>query len=141
MNHFNGEQALAFSRERHALEDGDNQRGKNQQAVITAMLKKVISPTMLLRASTLMNQVSKDVEMNVTQSQLNALIRQQLRSNASWTIQSVALSGEGGQDYCYSASSQLLYVMYPDEAELQKIIDLTNIVEEGGTLPEGESLN
>ena len=96
---------------------------------------------MLLRASTLMNQVSKDVEMNVTQSQLNALIRQQLRSNASWTIQSVALSGEGGQDYCYSASSQLLYVMYPDEAELQKIIDLTNIVEEGGTLPEGESLN
>ena len=141
LNHFNGEQALAFSRERHALEDGDNQRGKNQQAVITAMLKKVISPTMLLRASTLMNQVSKDVEMNVTQSQLNALIRQQLRSNASWTIQSVALSGEGGQDYCYSASSQLLYVMYPDEAELQKIIDLTNIVEEGGTLPEGESLN
>ena len=114
VNHFNGEQALAFSRERHALEDGDNQRGKNQQAVITAMLKKVISPTMLLRASTLMNQVSKDVEMNVTQSQLNALIRQQLRSNASWTIQSVALSGEGGQDYCYSASSQLLYVMYPD---------------------------
>lgn len=140
-NHFNGEQALAFSRERHALEDGDNQRGKNQQAVITAMLKKVISPTMLLRASTLMNQVSKDVEMNVTQSQLNALIREQLRSNASWTIQSVALSGEGGQDYCYSASDQLLYVMYPDEMELQNIIDLANIVEEGGTLPEGESLN
>ena len=140
-NHFNGEQALAFSRERHALEDGDNQRGKNQQAVITAMLKKVISPTMLLKASTLMNQVSKDVEMNVTQSQLNALIRQQLRSNASWTIQSVALTGEGGQDYCYSASSQLLYVMYPDETELRNIIDLANIVEEGGTLPEGESLN
>ncbi len=140
-NHFDGEQALAFSRERHALEDGDNQRGKNQQAVITAMLKKVISPTMLLRASTLMNQVSKDVEMNVTQSQLNALVRNQLRTNAEWTIQSVALSGEGGQDYCYSASDQLLYVMYPDETELQNIIDLANIVEEGGTLPEGEELN
>ena len=96
---------------------------------------------MLLRASTLMNQVSKDVEMNVTQSQLNALIREQLRSNADWTIQSVALSGEGGQDYCYSASDQLLYVMYPDETELQNIINLANIVEEGGTLPEGESLN
>lgn len=140
-NHFDGKQALAFSRERHALEDGDNQRGKNQQAVITAMLKKVISPTMLLRASTLMNQVSKDVEMNVTQSQLNALIRNQLRTNADWTIQSVALSGEGGQDYCYSAPDQLLYVMYPDETELQKIIDLANVVEEGGTLTDGESLN
>ena len=140
-NHFDGKQALAFSRERHALEDGDNQRGKNQQAVITAMLKKVISPTMLLRASTLMNQVSKDVEMNVTQAQLNALIRNQLRTNADWTIQSVALSGEGGQDYCYSAPDQLLYVMYPDETELQKIIDLANVVEEGGTLPDGELLN
>ncbi len=88
-----------------------------------------------------MDQVSKDVEMNVTQTQLNALVRNQLRTNAKWTIQSVALSGEGGQDYCYSASDQLLYVMYPDETELQNIIDLANIVEEGGILPEGESLN
>ena len=140
-NHFDGEQALAFCRERHNLQEGDNQRGRNQQAVITGMLKKVISPTMLLRAGTIMNQVSKDVETNVTQGQLNALIRDQLSSNAGWTIQSVDLTGTGGQDYCYSASSQLLYVMYPDETELQHIIDLANIVEEGGTLPEGETLN
>ena len=140
-NHFDGQQALAFSRERHNLEDGDNQRGKNQQAVITGMLKKMMSPTMLVRAGSIMNQVSKDVETNVTQGQLNALIRNQLGSNADWTIQSVALSGTDGQDYCYSAPSQLLYVMYPDETELQRIIDLANIVEEGGTLSDGESLN
>lgn len=141
MNHFNGEQALAFSRERHNLDDGDNQRGRNQQAVITAMLKKVISPTMLLRAGSLMDQVSKDVEMNVTQDQLNALIRKQLGTNAKWSIQSVDLTGKGAQDYCYSASDQLLYVMYPDETELENIIALTNVVEEGGTLPEAEPLN
>ena len=96
---------------------------------------------MLLRAGSLMDQVSKDVEMNVTQDQLNALIRKQLGTNAKWSIQSVDLTGEGAQDYCYSASSQLLYVMYPDETVLQNIIDLTNIVEEGGTLPEAEALN
>lgn len=141
MNHFNGEEALAFSRERHNLDDGDNQRGRNQQAVITGLLKKVISPTMLIRAGSLMNQVSKDVEMNITQDQLNALIRDQLSSNAKWTIQSVDLTGTGGRDYCYSASDQLLYVAYPDETELANIIDLTNIVEEGGTLPDGEALN
>ena len=141
LNHFNGEQALAFSRERQNLDDGDNQRGKNQQAVITAMLKKMISPTMLLKAGTIMNQVSKDVETNVTQPQLNALIRDQLRTNAKWSIQSVALSGEGGQDYCYSASEQLLYVMYPDDSSLEEIIDLANVVEEGGSLEDGESLN
>lgn len=141
LNHFNGEQALAFSRERHNLDDGDNQRGRNQQAVITGLLKKVISPTMLIRAGSLMNQLSKDVEMNITQDQLNALIREQLSSNAKWSIQSVDLPGTGGRDYCYSASDQLLYVAYPDETELANIIDLTNIVEEGGILPEGEALN
>ncbi len=141
INHFNGEQALAFSRERHNLDDGDNQRGKNQQAVITGLLKKVISPTMLLRAGSIMNQVSKDVEMNVTQDQLSALIRNQLSTNAKWTIQSVALTGEGGRDYCYSASDQLLYVYYPDDTELANIINLTNVVEEGDTLTGGEALN
>ncbi len=140
-NHFDGEEALAFCRERHALTDGDNQRGKNQEAVITAVLKKMISPTMLLQASALMNQVSDDVETNVTQSQINALIRSQLQTDADWTIQSVALSGY--DDYstdCYSAIGQSLYVMVPDETELQEIIELANIVEEGGTLPDGESL-
>ena len=141
MNHFNGEQALAFSRERHNLDDGDNQRGRNQQAVITGLLKKVISPTMLIRAGSLMDQVSKDVEMNVTRDQLNGLIRNQLSTNAKWYIQSVDLTGTGGKDYCYSAPDQMLYVMYPDETRLDEIIDLTNIVEEGGTLPEGEAIN
>lgn len=141
MNHFDGKQALAFSRERQNLDDGDNQRGKNQQAVITAMLKKMISPTMLLKAPSIMNQVSKDVETNVTQPQLNALIRNQLRTNAEWSIQSVALTGEGGEDYCYSAPDQSLYVTYPDDNSLNEIIDLTNVVEEGGKLSEGEKLN
>jgi hypothetical protein len=31
--------------------------------------------------------------------------------------------------------------MYPDETSLQEIIDLANVVEEGGTLAAGESLN
>ena len=71
INHFDGKQALAFSRERHALEGGDNQRGKNQQAVITAMLKKVLSPTMLLKANSIINQVSQDVETNISQGQFS----------------------------------------------------------------------
>ena len=89
-NHFNGKEALAFCRERHNLPDGDNQRGKNQQAVITAMLKKCLSPTMLLKANAIMEQVSKDVETNMSQEQINALIKYQLNNNATWTIQSIA---------------------------------------------------
>ena len=140
-NHLNGEQALAFSRERHALADGDNQRGKNQQAVLTAMLRKCLSPTMLLKAGTIMNQVSSEVETNLSQAQINSLIKYQLNRNATWTIQSVAATGTNDKGYCYSSGDKLLFIMDPDEDVVQKIIDLANVVEEGGTLEDGESLN
>ena len=55
-NHFNGQEALAFCRERHALAEGDNQRGKNQQAVIEAMLKKAMSPSILIKGPRLIDQ-------------------------------------------------------------------------------------
>ena len=140
-NHLNGEQALAFSRERHALADGDNQRGKNQQAVLTAMLRKCLSPTMLLKAGTIMNQLSSEVETNLSQAQINSLIKYQLNKNATWTIQSVAATGTNDKGYCYSSGDKLLFIMDPDEDVVQKIIDLANVVEEGGTLEDGESLN
>ena len=140
-NHFNGEQALAFCRERHNLADGDNQRGKNQQAVITAMLKKALSPTMLLKANSIINQVSQDIETNITQGQITSLVKEQLSSGAEWTIQSVAASGTDGEDYTYSIPNEPVYVMYPDEEVLNNIIHLANLVENGETLTEGDQLN
>lgn len=140
-NHFDGKQALAFCRERHNLPDGDNQRGKDQQAVITAMLKKCLSPTMLLKANAIMEQVSQDVETNLSQEQINALIKYQLNNNPSWTIQSVAAEGTNTTGTCYSSGDTELFIMEPIESSVQKIIDLANVVEEGGTLTEGEQLN
>ncbi len=40
-----------------------------------------------------MEQVSKDVETNMSQEQINALIKYQLNNNATWTIQSIAAEG------------------------------------------------
>ncbi len=139
-NHFDGKEALAFSRERKNLEDGDNQRGKNQQAVITAMLKKAISPTMLLKANGIMDEVSEGVETNISQSQINALIKYQLSKNPKWSIQSVAATGYASREYCYSATDPL-YVTIPDYENVEEIIDLVNVVEEGDILTDAESLN
>ena len=140
-NHFNGEEALAFCRERHNVPGGDNQRGKDQQAVITAMLKKCLSPTMLLKANAIMEQVSKDIETNMSQEEINALIKYQLSNNPAWTIQSVAAEGTNTTGICYSSGDTELFIMEPVESSVQNIIDLANIVEEGGVLPEGEQLN
>lgn len=141
MNHFNGEQALAFSRERQNLDDGDNQRGKNQQAVITAMIKKMLSPTMLLKANGILNSVGENVEMNVSQEQINSLIKYQLRENPTWYISSVAAEGYPSKEYCYSMGDTLLYVTLQDEESVEYIIELANVVEEGGTLEGAQQLN
>ncbi len=139
INHFNGEEALAFSRERENVPGGDNQRGKNQQAVITAMIKKMISPQMLVKANSIIDSVSGNVETNMSQEQIQSLIKTQLNKGGSWNIYSVAAEGTGGKDICYSAaSSGPLYVTYPDEMSIANIQDLINRVEEGEVLEGSE---
>ena len=138
MNHFNGEEALAFSRERKNLPDGDNARGRHQQAVITAMIKKMVSPSMLLRANGLINSVSGNVETNMSKSQLQALVKTQLNEGDSWNIASVSAEGEGKKAICYSAPRQELYVTEPDYKSVEKIIELVNRVEKGEILEDSE---
>ncbi len=47
-NDLNGEQALAFVRERHQLSEGDISRGRRQQAFIKGLMVKTLSPGVLL---------------------------------------------------------------------------------------------
>ncbi|WP_279230739.1 MULTISPECIES: LCP family protein [Clostridia] len=121
MNHLDGKQALAFSRERYSFEDGDNQRGKDQQKVLTAILNKAMSPAILSNASALIADVSDSVQTNMTQEEMAKFIKMQLNDGASWTIESQAASGNGDTQACYSSGDQPLYVMWPDEAVVQSI--------------------
>ena len=121
MNHLDGKQALAFSRERYSFEEGDNQRGKDQEKVLTAILNKAMSPAILSNASALIADVSDSVQTNMTQEEMAKFIKMQLNDGASWTIESQAASGNGDTQACYSSGDQPLYVMWPDEAVVQSI--------------------
>lgn len=114
MNHLNGEQALAFSRERYSFSAGDNQRGKNQEAVIEAIINKAMSPAILKDASRIIESVSDSVQTDMGTAQMKKLINMQLSDNAKWDIESQATTGHGDQNTCYSSGSQMLYVMNPD---------------------------
>ena len=120
-NYLDGEQALAFSRERYSFSGGDNQRGKNQEAVLTGILQKAMSPAILMNASALITSVSDSVETNMTRQEMAKFINMQLSDGASWTIESTAAVGTGDNQACYSSGSQLLYVMWPDEASVSEI--------------------
>ncbi|MGN0331954.1 MAG: LCP family protein, partial [Lachnospiraceae bacterium] len=115
MNHMDGEMALGFSRERYSFADGDRQRGKNQEAVLTAILKKAMSPAILKNANKILATVGDSVETNMTKDEMAEFINKQLSDGASWDIASQASNGKGDSQACYSSGSQKLYVMWPDE--------------------------
>lgn len=133
MNHLNGEQALAFSRERKSFSGGDRQRGKNQEAVIEAILHKAMSPAILKNANQIIASVSDCVETNMTRNEMTEFINMQLSDPAMWDIESQAADGTGSSAACYSSGSQQLYVMIPDEAVVsaasQKMQDILAVTE------------
>ena len=134
INHLDGEQALAFCRERKAFLDGDNQRGRDQQKAITAIIQKMISPTMIVKASSILDSVASNVDTNMQLNQVKALIKQQLKDSADWHITSVSAEGEGEMNTCYTMPSQELYVTVPDLNSVKTIKDLMKQVIDGKIL-------
>lgn len=138
INHFNGEQALSFSRERYNLADGDFQRGKNQQAVITAMIKKAVSPAILMGANGILESISGNVDTNMSSQQMQTLIKSQLANPAPWNIKSMAAEGTGDSQYCYSSSDALLYVTQPDYNSIENIKAAIESVKAGNVFEDSE---
>lgn len=121
MNHLNGEQALAFARERHSFKDGDNQRGKNQEAILKAILERVMFPDILFQANEILDNVADCVETNMTRDEMAKFIHMQLSELTAWEIETTAATGSGDKQACFSSGSQPLYVMWPDEAVVSDI--------------------
>ena len=127
-NHLDGDAALAFSRERYSFSDGDNQRGKNQEAVLAAIIKKASSPTVLASANQILRNISKSVETNMTQDEMAQLINMQLSGGGDWDVESQAASGKGDTQTCFSSGSLPLYVMWPDEAVVAELSEKMRLV-------------
>lgn len=119
-NHVDGEAALVFSRERHAFSAGDNQRVKNQQHVIEAIIKKTLNNmTILTKYTNILNSLDGCFQYNVEPEQINVLVKEQLNSMPKWTVKSNTLTGTGANSVTYSMGSQKLYVMVPDQASVE----------------------
>ena len=111
----NGQQALAFVRERYAFTDGDRARGRNQMRVLTAIINKMMSPKILTNFTGIMNSLSSSFETNMSEKDIKALVQAQLADPAKWTIYSYSVTGSGGTDYAAELGDNA-YVMYPDQA-------------------------
>ena len=111
-NHLNGAKALAFARERHAFKDGDVQRVKNQQKVLTAIIDKVTSSTALITNYTeILDSVKKNFATNMDTKSINRLVKMQINDMRGWSIESQNLVGTGASEKTYTFPKMRLYVM------------------------------
>ena len=132
VNHLNGEAALCFSRERYAFADGDNQRGKNQMAVIQAIISKASSPAVLKNYQTLLSSLSDAFLTSLSYDDIAALVQMQLQDMSGWHVTSYAVSGSGDTSYCY-ALGDAAWVMRPNMDTVNTAKELIRQVMSGET--------
>lgn len=133
LNSVNGEQALDFVRTRKAFSDGDRQRGKNQQALIEAIIRKATNKSILTKYNSLLSAINGKYQTNMSSKKITSLIKMQLNDMSSWNITSYSLTGIDSSNYTYTYY-QLLYVMEPDEDSVNEAISMIDSVINGETL-------
>ena len=117
----NSEQALGFVRERYSLDGGDNDRGKNQEKVISAIVNKLASLDSVSNFTSIVNNLQDSVQTNMSLDTINALANTQLDSGSKFTVTSQAVTGTGstGQLTSYAMPNSSLYMMKLDDSSVE----------------------
>ncbi len=129
----NSEQALGFVRERYSLDGGDNDRGKNQEKVISAIVNKLASLKSVSNFTSIVNNLQDSVQTNISLDTINALANTQLDSGSKFTVTSQAVTGTGstGQLTSYAMPNSSLYMMKLDNSSVASASQaIKNLMEE-----------
>lgn len=132
-NDLDGESALMFARERKAFTNGDFQRGRDQQLLLTAMIQKAMSPAILTGYVGLMSSLQDSFATNMPQDDITSLIKMQLSDGGDWNIISTAATGTPDMQYCYSLGGNASVVV-PDESSVAMCQDMINRLYNGEIL-------
>lgn len=115
-NHLDGERALAFARERYAYVDGDVQRVKNQQQVLTQIVKKVASPSMIVNFGKFMDALGGAFETNMSSDDMLSLIRYEFTFYPKWVFESYAVLGYDSNEYSPTVGDYAFAMLINDES-------------------------
>lgn len=126
----NGDQALEYSRERHAFGAGDNERVLHQQIVIMGMLNKMMSPSVITHYSSVLSAIEGCFETNMSSSEITSLIQMQINDMSSWKMTQRQFEGHGVMQTggAYMPSSKLYYMIPDDQSVSKNIADIKSIL-------------
>ena len=130
--HLDSEQALSFVRERYSLEDGDRDRGRNQQKVIVAILQKLTSTEALKNYDSIIKGLQDSLQTNMPLETMMNMANAQLESGGTYKINSQDLKGTGRMDLpSYAMPDSNLYMMEISDSSLESVKAAINDVMEG----------
>ena len=127
VNHLNGEQALAFARERYAYTEGDRQRTKNQQQVLMGIIDKITSPSIVQNYSSIMDAMSNTFSTTMSNDEITSLIKYQINNNPKWKMEQYMVDGAGDTLMC-AELGDAASVMVPDQSTVKMAKDKINAV-------------
>lgn len=122
-NHLDGEKALAFARERKHLAGGDNDRGKNQMKLISAMINQLSVNNLISNYGEILESLEGMFATNFPAGDIGRLVQYQLTEMPSWEVLTFAVTGDNGTDHCWGVDGYG-YVMYPHEHMVEHAKDL-----------------
>lgn len=88
--HLNGEQALAYARNRHGFLESDLARNRHQQQIVEAMAKKVLSVASFSDFENLLEAVGKNISTNLSTNQILSFYQ---------TLKDMLVNGLNGDEF------------------------------------------
>ena len=125
-NELDGKRALSFVRERKNLPNGDKSRGENQLAVLSAIINKASSKSIITKYNSFLKTLKQSFVTNLSNKEITDFIKMQIDKDIKWEIVNVTLDGSDGYEYTYSYSKNKLYVMLPDQDTISHAKDVIN---------------
>lgn len=130
INHLNGEQALAYARERYSYTEGDRQRTKNQQQVLMGIIKETTKPSVITNYAAIMDTMANTFSTTMSNAEITDLIKYQLNNNPTWKMEQYMVDGTGDTLMC-AELGDAASVMVPDQSTVKMAKDKINAVLSG----------
>ncbi len=123
MVHLDSTNLLPFIRERYSLVRGDHDRGRNQQKVIEAIIKKIVKPNYLVsRGESIFVESSKYVETDIEFKQVMKWINYVVDSKTKFEVKNISVNGTGSIGLpSYAMPAHDLYMFEIEESSLNDV--------------------
>lgn len=124
LNHFNGNQTLAYLRERYAYKEGDRHRIQNQQQVLKAIINKMLSDKKyLFDYEKILDILSDSYITDIPPSLIKTYIRKQLKEMPTWSFDLIWVNGQNASMPTFTSPKIRRYVMIPFDEDIKNAHD------------------